>query len=163
MVKFKLESGGFLIENKILFGASVANEDYINLWLEIWEDMVNEKLPYSMVEFPGEYDIDWIFIKVVPAKDWKLNYLINMKNKKIGIIQSPKILEEDEVTGMDFWLYLDDSVEKKLDQLELEWKKYKLSWDGNTLDVDMKDDDEHQEVEIKVSNTQWQDPEVDLE
>jgi hypothetical protein len=28
-------------------------------------------------------------------------------------------LEEDEVTGMDWWLYLDDAVEKRLDQLEM--------------------------------------------
>jgi len=46
--------------------------------------------------------------------------LLNLKNKKIAIIQNPKILEEDEVGSMDYWLYLDENVERKIDQLELE-------------------------------------------
>ena len=55
-----------------------------------------------------------------------MNYLLNIDWKKIGIIQTPKILEEDEVTWMDWWLYLDDAVEKRLDQLEMVGKKLKL-------------------------------------
>jgi hypothetical protein len=38
----------------------------------------------------------------------------------IGLVQSAKILEEDDVRSLDAWLYLDDAVEKKLEQLELE-------------------------------------------
>jgi len=38
----------------------------------------------------------------------------------IGLVQSAKILEEDDVRSLVAWLYLDDAVEKKLEQLELE-------------------------------------------
>jgi len=41
-----------LIENKVLFGPNVAHQDYINLALESGEDLINEKVPYMMVEFP---------------------------------------------------------------------------------------------------------------
>ncbi len=163
MVNIKLDSGWFLIENKILFWASVPNKDYINLAVDTGEDIVTETASYSIIEYPGEYDINWVFIKVYGSKDWKLNYVFTVNNKKIWLIQSPKILEEDDVNSMYAWLYLDDSVEKKIDQLELEWKKFKLDSNWWTLQVSMKDDEAHQEVSIKVSNTTWEDPEIDLE
>jgi len=49
-----------------------------------------------------------------------------MKQKKFWVIQSPDILESDEIQNMEYWLYTNDSVEKKIDQLELEWEKIKL-------------------------------------
>jgi hypothetical protein len=163
MVNIKLESGWFLIENKVLFWSSIPNMEYINLALEIWEDIVHETSPYSIVEYPGEYDIDWVVIRVFWSKDWKLNYIVNINDKKIGVIQSPKILEEDEVSGMYARLYLDDAVEKKIDQLELEWKKFKLWWEDGILKIEVKDSNEHQEISVKVSNTNWEDPEIELE
>jgi len=163
MVNIKLESGWFLLENKVLFWPNVPNDQYINLALEAGEDITNQKLPYSMVEFPGEYDINGVLIKALIWKDGKLNYLLNLKNKKIAIIQNPKILEEDEVGSMDYWLYLDENVERKIDQLELEWKTIKLSLEWWVLQADMKDDKSHEEIDIKVSNTKWETPEVEVE
>lgn len=162
MANIKLESGWFLIENKVLFGPNVAHQDYINLALESGEDLINEKVPYMMVEFPWEYDIQWINIKCISWKEKKLNYLVRLNDKKYAIIQSPKILEEDEVSGMDYRLYTDEKVEKKIDQLELEWKTIKLNSEWGKLQVDMKDDKSHEEVDIKVSNTKGETPEVEV-
>lgn len=162
MVNIKLESGWFLLENKVLFWASVPNADYINLALEKGEDIVNGKAPYAMVEFAGEYDIDAVGIKALVWKDKKLNYLINLEWKKYAIIQNPKILDADEVGNMDYRLYLDNKVEDKIDQLELEWKKIRLDWDSNTLEADMKDDKNHIETDIKSSNTTGETPEVEI-
>jgi len=162
MVNIKLESGWFLLENKVLFGATVPNKNYINLSLDIWENIVHEKVPYPMVEFPGEYDINDIGVRALAGKDNKLNYLVSIKWQKFGIIQNPKILEEDEVGSMDYRLYLDEKVEKKIDQLELEWKKMRLDGENWALEVDMKDDANHEEIDVKVSNTHWETPEVEI-
>ncbi|HOG15072.1 MAG TPA: hypothetical protein PK674_00640 [Candidatus Absconditabacterales bacterium] len=150
MVNIKLESEGYLIENKILFGASIPNKEYINLATEIGEDIVIEKLPYSIVEYPGEYDIDGVFIRSFGSKDGKLNYIITINNKTIGLVQSAKILEEDDVRSLDAWLYLDDAVEKKLEQLELEGKKFKLNLEDGNLRIEEKES-EHAEVMIDES------------
>jgi len=163
MVNIKLESGWFLLENKVLFGASVPNKDYINLSLEKWDDIVTETLPYSLVEFQWEYDIDSVWIKALAGKDNRLNYLIKIKNKKYAIIQNPKILDNDEVSDMDYRLYIDEKVENKLDQLELEWKKIRLDAENWALQVDAKDDKKHEEVKIEASNTTWKDPEVEVD
>ena len=64
MVNIKLESEWYLIENKVLFWSSIANAAYINLALDIWEDIVHKTAPYSIVEYPGEYDIDGVVIRV---------------------------------------------------------------------------------------------------
>jgi hypothetical protein len=51
---------------------------------------------------------------------------------------------------LDAWLYLDDAVEKKLEQLELEWKKYKLNLENWNLKIEEKES-EHVEVVIEPS------------
>ena len=149
MVDIKLEWEWFLIEKKVLFWATQPHPDYVNLALEVWEDVVTERLPHAIIEYPGEYDIMWVWAKVFLWKDNKLNYLLNIGWKKIGIIQTPKILEEDEVTGMDWWLYLDDAVEKRLDQLEMVWKKLKLVVSDWQLEIEEKWDNANDEPTIE--------------
>jgi hypothetical protein len=116
-VKFK---NGFLIEHKLLFGFEKADPKYINLALEPGGDMRYEKLDYALVDYPGEYDIQDISIDCFLGANNKLNYILTINGKKIGIIQSPDVLEMDEVGEVSFRLYQDDKIAKKIDQLELE-------------------------------------------
>ena len=125
MVKVKFDKG-FLIEDKLLFGFSEPNSKYVNLALTLGDDMRYDKLDYQLVDYPGEYDIGGIGINCFLWKDNKLNYVINVNNKKIWIIQSPDVLELDEVGDVNYRLYQDDKVLNKIDQLELEWEKQKL-------------------------------------
>lgn len=158
MVDIKLEGEWFLIEKKVLFWATQSHPDYVNLALEVWDDVVTERLPHAIIEYPWEYDIMWIWAKVFLWKDNKLNYLLNIDWKKIWIIQTPKILEEDEVTGMDWWLYLDDAVEKRLDQLEMVGKKLKLVVSDWQLEIEEKWDNASEETTTKVKES-WDEDE----
>ena len=159
MVDIKLEWEWFLIEKKVLFWATQQHPDYVNLALEVWEDVVTERLPHAIIEYPWEYDIMWVWAKVFLWKDNKLNYLLNINWKKIGIIQTPKILEEDEVTWMDWWLYLDDSVEKRLDQLEMVGKKLKLVVTDWKLEIEEKWDNANDEPTEKTKKDEDSDEE----
>lgn len=116
-VKFK---NGFLIENKFLFNFEHPETKYINLALEPGSDMRYEKLDYPLVDYPGEYDIQDIGIECFLGANNKLNYVINMNDKKIGIIQSPDVLELDGVGDVRIRLYQDEKIANKIDQLELE-------------------------------------------
>ena len=153
MVDIKLEWEWFLIEKKVLFWATQPHPDYVNLALEVWEDVVTERLPHAIIEYPWEYDIMWVWAKVFLWKDNKLNYLLNINWKKIWIIQTPKILEEDEVTWMDWWLYLDYAVEKRLDQLEMVGKKLKLIVQDWQLEIEEKWDNASDEPAEKVKES----------
>ena len=159
MVDIKLEWEWFLIEKKVLFWATQPHPDYVNLALEVWEDVVTERLPHAIIEYPWEYDIMWIWAKVFLWKDNKLNYLLNIGWKKIWIIQTPKILEEDEVTGMDRRLYLDDAVEKRLDQLEMVGKKLKLVVENWQLEIEEKWDNASDETTEKSKSPELEDDE----
>lgn len=125
MVKVTFKNG-FLIEGKLLFGFEQPDNKYINLALEPGEDMRYEKLPYELVDYPGEYDIQGIDIECFLGTNNKLNYMISMGNKKIGLIQSAEVLDVNEIGEVNFRLYQDDKIANKLDQLELEWERQKL-------------------------------------
>ncbi len=122
-VKFK---NGFLIEGTCLFGFETPDAKYINLALEPGTDMRYEKLEYALVDYPGEYDIQWIGIECFLGANNKLNYVLTIADKKIGIIQSPDVLDLDEVGDVRVRLYQDDKLANKMDQLELEGEKQKL-------------------------------------
>ena len=67
-------------------------------------------------------------------------------------------MEEDEVTGMDWWLYLDDAVEKRLDQLEMVGKKLKLVVSDWQLEIEEKWDNASEETTTKVKES-WDEDE----
>lgn len=125
MVNVKLKNG-FLIEGKLLFGFEHNDPKYINLASEPGDDMRYEKLDYALVDYPGEYDIQDIGIECFLGTNNKLNYVIDLWTKKIGIIQSADVLDLDEVGEVNYRLYQDDKIANKIDQLELEWEKQKL-------------------------------------
>lgn len=52
--------------------------------------------------------------------------MLTIADKKIGIIQSPDVLDLDEVGDVRVRLYQDDKLANKMDQLELEGEKQKL-------------------------------------
>lgn len=116
-----------LIEKRFLFNPNEIEMWIINLLPIIWEEMAYDRGSLLSIDFPGEYDIGWALIKVFLWNWNKLNFLITHKDIKFWIIQSPEVLELDEVCDMDTWIFPDVSVEKKLDQLEMEWDRINLS------------------------------------
>ena len=118
--------GGFQIEKSLFFGYAYAHHGLINLASEMGADMRYNEGEICIVDYPGEYDIRGWTIKAFVGQNAKLNYLIEGNGKKFWIIQSSDVLELEEVDGMDTWLYLGESIEKKLDQLELEGERINL-------------------------------------
>ena len=90
----------------------------------------------TIIDYPWEYDIRGWTIKAIRWMNGKLNYLIQKENKKIGIIQSPDVLELQEVDWMDTWLYRGEAIEKKFDQLEIEGEKINLETFGQESDAE---------------------------
>lgn len=112
--------GGFQIENELFFGYTYTHNSLINLSSLPGEEMKYHHSQQIIIDYPGEYDIHNWSIKALLGKNGKLNYMISGKNKKFWIIQSVDVLESDEVDNADTWLYIGDTISKKIDQLELE-------------------------------------------
>lgn len=119
--------GGYQIEKTLFFGYAYVHNALINLASQVGEDMRYHEGEIIIVDYPGEYDIKGWTIKAFIGQNQKLNYLIQGNNKKFWIIQSPDVLELEEVDRMDTWLYLWEAIEKKLDQLELEGERIDLA------------------------------------
>lgn len=121
---------GFQIENELFFGYTYTHNGLINLASEQWEEMRYHTSQQTIIDYPGEYDINGWSIKALLGQNHKLNYLIQWKNKKFWIIQSADILEDDEVDNMDTWLYIWENISKKFEQLEMEWTLINLETYG---------------------------------
>ncbi|MEI8091458.1 MAG: hypothetical protein WCG98_04420 [bacterium] len=117
---------GFVIDHKLFYGYQTPNKKYINLAQSMGDDMRYEKLDYQLIDYPGEYDVQDISIECFLGADQKLNYIITLPGKRVGIIQSPDVLELDEVGNVNFRLYTEDKILNKIDQLELEGERQKL-------------------------------------
>lgn len=127
MTTIKTVNDGFLLDNKLLLGATEGNNKYINLAKTIGEDMRYQKFDYALIDYPGEYDIDGITIQCFLGKNDLLNYLIAYNNKRIAVLQSPDVLENTtDFAVAQEWIYTDDAVLAKLEQLEVEGEKIKL-------------------------------------
>lgn len=130
---------GFQLENELFFGYTYTHNGLINLASELWDEMRYHTAQQTIIDYPGEYDVKNRSIKALLGKNQKLNYLIQWKNKKFWIIQSADILENEEVSNMDTWLYLWENVRKKLEQLEMEGEYIDLETYG-------KSENEHEET-----------------
>lgn len=148
-IDIKKTENWVLIENKFLFNPTEIEIWIINLMPIIWEEMAYDRGNLLSIDFPGEYDIGWAFIKVF-AWNWsKLNYLVSYEWITFAIIQSPEVLELDEVCDVNYWIFPDESVSKKLDQLEMEWNRINLSQIDEILFEDATQDNQ-EEIEIEI-------------
>lgn len=117
---------GYIIADKVVFGATEPNKKLINLASTIWADTRYKSLDYTLVDYPGEYDVSGVVINCYMGKWDKLNYVVSLEKKKIWIFQSPEVIENEDIWTVNEWLYTDDKISEKIDQLELEWEKKKL-------------------------------------
>lgn len=147
-IDIKRTENWILLENKFLFNPTEIEVGIINLMPTIWEEMAYDRWNLLSIDFPGEYDIWWAFIKVYSWNWNKLNFLITYEWTTFAVIQSPEVLELDEVCDMSTWIFPDESVAKKLDQLEMEGDRINLSkldeMNFNEAKEDMKE-----EIEIE--------------
>jgi hypothetical protein len=67
----------------LYYGYQEPNPKYINLAQVMGDDMRYDKVPYQLVDYPGEYDIQGITIQCFLGADKKLNYVIDIHGKKI--------------------------------------------------------------------------------
>jgi len=125
----KQSDNGILIGDRFVYAPQKVIPWIINLQLVVGEEMAYDRGSLLSLDFPGEYDIDGTLISVFVGNTNRLNYFVSYKDKaeKFGIIQSPEVLERSELPDMDAWLYNDEAVAKKLDQLEVEGERIDLN------------------------------------
>ncbi|GHW02963.1 hypothetical protein AGMMS50249_7490 [candidate division SR1 bacterium] len=127
MIKYTYLDGEARFGDRIVFNPVEVQIGIVNLMPITGEIMAYDRGNLTTIDFPGEYDIDDLMIKVFAGKGDKLNFLVIDDKISFGIIQSPEVLELDDVEGMDLRFFFDETVSKKLDQLEMEGEKINLN------------------------------------
>lgn len=147
MVDIVVREDWYQIDEELFFSVNSYQKDKINLAFEKWEDVTFWKNEFFLINYPWEYDKDDIFFKVYSSKEWNLNYIIKKDWKKIVLISSEDILEDQEIEWVDYWIYLDENVAKKLNEMELEWEKISLKeiWKDKNEDETENEDEFLQE------------------
>jgi len=148
-IDIKRTENWILIENKFLFNPTKIEVWIINLLPIIGEEMAYDRWNLLSIDFPGEYDIWWAFIKVYVWNWNKLNFLVSYEWVTFAVIQSPEVLELDEVCDMSTWIFQDETVAKKLDQLEMEWDRINLS-QMESVSFDDVTRDTEQQIEVNI-------------
>lgn len=119
--------GGFQIEKTFFYGYTYTHNALINLASEMGPEMNYQQWEKIIIDYPGEYDIQWRTIIALKGKDNKLSYFIQGKgNKQFWIITTADVLEQEGSLEMNTWLFSDTTVPKKLDQLEFEGERINL-------------------------------------
>ncbi len=122
---------GYLIENSFLFGNEIVDERYISLKAHANTDDILAKMRQNIIDFPWEYDIAGNYIRAIVGKNNEMNYFVKTKHKKsFAIIQSPKVLDHDELINVQHWVFTDEKVAKKIEQLELDGEKINITWEA---------------------------------
>ena len=148
-IDIKRTENWILIENKFLFNPTKIEVWIINLLPIIGEEMAYDRWNLFSIDFPWEYDIWGAFIKVYVWNWNKLNFLVTYEWATFAVIQSPEVLELDEVCDMSTWIFQDEAVAKKLDQLEMEWDRVNLS-QMDTVSFDDATRDTEQQIEVNI-------------
>jgi len=120
-------TNGRTIENTLVFAPETPQKDKINLTRECGDDMRYHKIDYALVDYPGEYDMDGVLIHCFLGTGNKLSYFIQYHGEKITLLQTADVLENNtELASANIFLYTDETLINKLDQLELEGERIKL-------------------------------------
>lgn len=87
-----------------------------------WDIMNYGAWDTNVVSFPGEYDIAWLSVKCIDAGDM-LHYVLHFEdNSWVAILQSSAALEKESIDGINTRYVADESIQKEIENLELEWE-----------------------------------------
>ena len=101
-------------------------EGYVFLSTKIWPEMNYKKIDYKYIDYPGEYELDDIYIICTNDED-KLNYKIKLKDMCIWYIQSSKFVKESFVEEIDELIMTTEELINKLSKTDFDEKVHDAS------------------------------------
>ncbi len=126
MITIQPIEDAYMLENVFIFGNEVSDNTYILLKPQSNIDDILAEMKKNTIDFPWEYDITNHYIRAILGKNNEMNYFIKTKNKSFAIVQTPKVLEHEDMFNVQHWIYTNEKVLQKSEQLELEGEKINL-------------------------------------
>jgi len=93
-------------------------------------DMVYQS-SHSVIDYPGEYDVQDIAVKGWADKNGTMNYIVGLGKQHVVIVQSKSFLtKEDMPESVDTRIFADTKLVKLWESMEYEGKYMDLSVEG---------------------------------
>jgi len=133
MVKVQCREKNVLIWKNVCFvlGDEMENMDGYVVLRECVGPMMSYGEIDSIINFPGEYDMKWVAVKAWADERDLLNYIVELENSFVVIVQSKSFLDEggmpDEIA---MWIFADEQLVR-----HREW----LEYEGNYIDLSSED------------------------
>lgn len=132
MVQIEQHEKGYIIGGVAVIGAEAPGK--ITLATSKWPAMNYGIHDLKKVDFPGEYDINWVAIECFEA-DGVLSYLLRIDDKLVALLQNSAILEVANFDSVDEWICANEDIKEELESLELEGDIMVLWVEGVTKSV----------------------------
>ena len=100
----------FLIGDKFFFWDSYKGESYINLLKNIWEDISYWKPINSNIEYPWEYDIQWVYIKSIQGENY-LNYYVKTDETSFAIVDTNLVFDDENFASAELYFYDPEDID----------------------------------------------------
>lgn len=111
---------GWLLGNMFFFWPSEDAEDaYICLAYEQWPSMRYGDVQAHLIDYPGEYDVQWYGIECRSAAH-RLHYVVAVQGKRIALVQDPAVVMEEDSERIDIWYCTSPDCLTAIENMELE-------------------------------------------
>ena len=117
---------GYTIVDTVAYLVDEPVEGLISLGATLGDAMKYTKSHYTHINFPGEYDINGVFVRAFVGKGDQMSYIVTIENDTYGLIQTKDVLQRDDVNDCDYRCVVDDTLVTEIEQMEFEWETVDL-------------------------------------
>lgn len=86
-----------------------------------------DKRSEIVIDYPGDYDVQKVLLKVFDTKDGNLHFVITYNDKKYIIVNHKSVLKEMDTNNVDVWIVPNQKIAEMLEKLE---------YDGEVLNLE---------------------------
>lgn len=127
-MKIEKKDNWYIIADEFYFSADWEQNWLYNLNYNIWEDVLYWKQSSEKINYPGEYDIQWNYIKCISWKNWLCYFIKKTSWESFAIVDSVKVFEDDDFCSAEKFIYEEDKIDlpSELEKMELSSECYAL-------------------------------------
>lgn len=111
---------GFKIGDKILYWVSGEHKGYVHCATVIGPEMQYEKLDYTLIDYPGEYDVSGILVEAFVSEDDVMHYVFQMDDSKYVLVNKKAVLKDMDTNKVDMFFSTNPKMQEILEKMEYE-------------------------------------------
>jgi hypothetical protein len=118
-MNFKLNESDIIINDLFVITSDVSQDTtLLKLAKLIWPDMHYQSQGMTLIDYPGEYELNGYTIEVISDSEWTLNYVIATGEDHIWYVQNSKLVTNRIFADVTDWVCDRDDVIAAIEKLD---------------------------------------------